>query len=91
MPLIKMGTAARRAKAGSTNTIRRALNAAGIPLVTLSPGVWAVEEADLNRFLSSQPEKPARALAAESRPKPADQHGPAGTSASKPGSRKRRQ
>lgn len=90
MPLIKMGTAARRARAGSTNTLRRALTAAGIPLVTLSSGVWAVEEADLDRFLNSPQEKPARA-SAEARPKSAGQPGPAGTTISKSGSRKRRQ
>ncbi len=54
MALIKMGAAARRAGAGSTNTIRRALNAAGIRLVTLSPGTFAVEEEDLNRFLQNR-------------------------------------
>lgn len=58
MPLIKMGPAARRARMGSANTIRRALHAAGVPLVTLSPGVFAVEEADLNRFLQNRSEAP---------------------------------
>ena len=51
MPLVKLAKAARRARMGSVNSIRRALVAAGIPLVTMSPGEMAVDEADLNRFL----------------------------------------
>jgi hypothetical protein len=53
MPLIKMAAAARRAHMGSLNAARRALRAAGIPIVTISPGEYAVEEADLERFLQS--------------------------------------
>jgi len=59
MALIKMGAAARRAAVGSTNTIRRALLAAGIPLVTLSPGTFAVEEEDFERFLQERKEAKA--------------------------------
>lgn len=76
MALIKMGQAARRAAVGSTNTIRRALQAAGIPLVTLSPGAYAVEEADLDRFLQERKEAkaagvPDAAAKAPKKPKPA--------------------
>ena len=68
MAIIKMAAAARRAHAGSVNTIRRALQAAGVPLVVLSPGVYAIEEEDLSRFLASRgvdrpaetPKRPAR-------------------------------
>jgi len=91
MPLIKMATAARRARMGSTNTIRRALNAAGVPLVTLSPGVFAVEEQDLDRFLESRHDAPAAPPRPKPRPRPAGEQNPAGTSGSKPKSRKRRQ
>jgi len=58
-----MGAAARRAKAGSTSTIRRDLLAAGIPLTMLSPGTYAVEEEDLKRFLQNRQE-----ASAESKP-----------------------
>lgn len=68
MALIKMAAAARRAHAGSANTIRRALLAAGVQLAVLSPGEYAVEEEDLSRFLANRaaeppadpPKKPAR-------------------------------
>jgi hypothetical protein len=63
MALIKMGAAARRAGAGSTNTIRRALNAAGIPLVAISPGNFGVEEEDLNSFLQKREDDKALARA----------------------------
>jgi hypothetical protein len=86
MPLIKMATAARRARMGSSNTIRRALNAAGVPLVTLSPGVFMVEEADLSRFLENR--DAARPPIA--RPKPQVIHPPAGASAGKTKSNQRR-
>ena len=89
MPLIKMATAARRARVGSTNTIRRALTAAGIPLVTLSPGVYAVEEADLNRFLENRQNEPPAPPPAKPRPRPVGEHG-AGGSGSKPRVDKRR-
>lgn len=71
MPLIKMATAARRARVGSTNTIRRALVAAGVPLVTLAPGEFAVEEEDLNRFLATRREAPVGEPPPKARPKPA--------------------
>jgi len=76
---------------GSTNTVRRALITAGVPLVTLSPGVFAVEEADLNRFLQRRQDEPAAPPRPKPRPRPADQHGSAGAPAIRPGSRKRRQ
>lgn len=91
MPLIKMGTAARRARAGSTNTIRRALMAAGIPLVTLSPGVWAVEEADLERFLQSQQERPSAPPPPKPRPNPGASPISAEAAAKKARAQKRRQ
>ena len=70
MALIKMGAAARRAGAGSTNTIRRALGAAGIPLVEIAPGNYAVEEDDLNRFLQArEPEAPTRPKPSRKTPK----------------------
>lgn len=56
MALIKMAAAARKAGAGSTNTIRRALQAAGIPLTADTPGNYLVEEADLARFLTTNPD-----------------------------------
>lgn len=90
MPLIKMATAARRARVGSTNTIRRALVAAGVPLVTLSPGVFAVEEEDLNRFLKNRQNEPAPPPPPKPRPRPSGEHGSAGASQSKPKSRGRR-
>jgi hypothetical protein len=76
--VIKMSAAARRAHAGSTNTIRRALQAAGIPLVTLAPGSYAVEEEDLERYLrerhaqdsadgGSEPEKPKKSTGAKTK------------------------
>ena len=86
MPLIKMATAARRARLGSTKAIRRALTTAGVPMVTLSPGEFAVEEADLNRFLTSQQAQPAEAP----RPKPRPAPGPAEDAAAKPKKAKRR-
>lgn len=74
MALIKMGAAARRAGAGSTNTIRRALVAAGIELVVLSPGEYAVEEDDLNLFLQNRGTGDAETLVSKSKkgrpPKP---------------------
>jgi len=85
MPLIKMATAARRARVGSANTIRRALVAAGVPLVTLSPGVFMVEESDLERFLRDRQELPA-APRPVTRPKSAGTPDPAG----KPKGSKRR-
>lgn len=91
MPLIKMATAARRARVGSTNTIRRALLAAGVPLVTLSPGVYAVEEDELNRFLAKRREEPAAPPPPKPRPQPGTEQTPAGPSGSKPKSHKRRQ
>ena len=57
MPLVKLAKAARRARMGSVNSVRRALVAAGVPLVTISPGEMAVEEADLNRFLVERVEE----------------------------------
>ncbi|MFN3649751.1 MAG: hypothetical protein ACK47B_09220 [Armatimonadota bacterium] len=89
MPLIKMATAARRARVGSANTIRRALLQAGVPLVTLSPGVFAVEEADLNRFLQQQQDEPPTPRP-KPRPRPSNQHG-AESSAARADKRKRRQ
>jgi hypothetical protein len=69
MALIKMAQAARRAGAGSTNTIRRALQAAGVPLVAESPGSYLVEEVDLNRFLEENPDwKSAARPVADSTP-----------------------
>ncbi len=91
MPLIKMATAARRARMGSTNTIRRALIAAGVPLVTLSPGVFAVEEEDLNRFLESRRNPPAPQPPPRARPQPTGEPNPEGASGSKARNRKRRQ
>lgn len=90
MPLIKMATAARRARMGSTNTTCRALRAAGVPLVTLSPGVFAVEEEDLNRFLRNRQEE---ALAPPPVPRPAapKKYSPPVTSEGKPKRAKRRQ
>jgi len=80
---------------GSANTVRRALSAAGVPLVTLSPGVFAVEEHHLNRFLLNRQEEPAVVPPpkprSRPRPKTAGQHNPAGTSGSKAKSHKRRQ
>lgn len=90
MPLIKMGAAARRARMGSTNTIRRALNAAGVPLVTLSPGIVAVEEHDLNRFLVSRQDEPAAVPRSKTRPRTSGTDNPAGASGGKPKSHKRR-
>lgn len=87
MPLIKMATAARRARVGSSNTIRRALNAAGVPLVMLSPGEFLVEEADLNRFLANRDANPPPIA----RPKPPVIHPPGVASAPKAKSSKRRQ
>jgi hypothetical protein len=75
---------------GSTNTIRRALNAAGVPLVTISPGVLAVEEQDLNRFLSNRQEEPEAVSPKKARPKPYAPPSPAGASGTKPKSNKRR-
>jgi hypothetical protein len=74
---------------GSTNSIRRALVAAGVPLVTLSPGVFAVEEADLNRFLGNRQDQPAAAPPV-ARPKPTGTPNPAGGSGGKPKGNKRR-
>jgi len=85
MPLIKMATAARRARVGSTNTIRRALLAAGVPLVTLSPGEFAVEEADLNRYLLNRQNEPPAP------PKPTRKYNPAETTGGKPKPKGRRQ
>lgn len=87
MPLIKMATAARRARVGSANTIRRALVSAGVPLVTLSPGVFVVEEEDLNRFLRNRQEEPV----AVPRPKSSGKVDPAGASGGKPKGSRRRQ
>lgn len=87
MPLIKMATAARRARVGSSNTIRRALIAAGISLVTLSPGEFAVEEADLRRFLENRDAAPKPVP----QPKPPRTPHPDATSGSKPKSPGRRQ
>lgn len=85
MPLIKLATAARRARMGSVTAITRALRAAGIPLVSLSPGVWAVEEADLDRFLRNREDAPAE----PPRPKPAWRPPAAGAPASKPKKKRR--
>jgi hypothetical protein len=60
MALVKMAAAARRAKMGSTKTIRRDLMAAGIPVTMLSPGTFAVEEVDLDRFLKNRQEVDAQ-------------------------------
>jgi hypothetical protein len=90
MPLIKMATAARRARMGSTNTIRRALSAAGVPLVTLSPGVFAVEEHDLTRFLENRQNEPAAVPLPKTRRKTPGEYNPAAASGSRPKSRKRR-
>jgi hypothetical protein len=89
MPLIKMATAARRARMGSSNTIRRALVAAGVKLVTLSPGAFAVEEEDLSRFLENRPDP--RAAVPPARPKPAGTPHPAAAPGGKPKIQKRRQ
>jgi hypothetical protein len=89
MPLIKMATAARRARLGSTKAIRSALTAAGIPLVTLSPGQFAVEEHDLNRFLTNR-QTGAAAPPPKPRPEPTNPQNRAGTSGSRPKSNKRR-
>lgn len=91
MPLIKMGTAARRARAGSTNTIRRALLAAGVPLVTSAPGVWAVEEADLERFLRNRQEQPAAPPLPKPQPKGAEGQGTPAPTTGRSKSNKRRQ
>lgn len=85
MPLIKAATAARRARMGSVTAILRALRAAGIPLVSLSPGEWAVEEADLERFLRNREEAPADAP----KPKPAWRPLTAGQPTSKPKKKRR--
>ena len=90
MALIKMGTAARRARMGSTSAIRRALRAAGVPLVTLTPGVFAVEEEDLNRFLRSRADEPAAVPRPVARPQTPRTPKPIGASGGKPKSRKRR-
>ncbi|MCC2670145.1 MAG: hypothetical protein K0Q72_2616 [Armatimonadetes bacterium] len=89
MPLIKMATAARRARVGSSNTIRRALVAAGVPLVTLSPGTFAVEEDDLNRFLQTRHEQPS-AAPPKVRPQPAGEYQPIEATGAKPKKQKRR-
>lgn len=91
MPLIKLATAARRARMGSVTAVRRALVAAGVPLVTLSPGEFAVEEADLSRFLERRHEEPAPAPPPKRRPKPADGLDPPSPPAYKVRSRRRRQ
>ena len=90
MPLIKMGPAARRARMGSATTISRALRAAGVTLVTLSPGVFAVEEADLKRFLQLRQEAPP-AAPPKPRPKPTESNAVTDGSTKKPAVRKRRQ
>lgn len=89
MSLIKMGTAARRARMGSTKAISRALRAAGVPLVTLSPGVFAVEEEGLDRFLRNQQDEPA-ATPSTPRPKTPTKYHPISGSAGKPKKNKRR-
>ena len=61
MPLIKLAAAARKAHMGSVTTARKALQAAGIPIVTISPGEYGVEEADLEGFLASPPPSPVAA------------------------------
>src|SRR5438128_239166 len=86
MPLIKMAAAARRARMGSSNTISRALRAAGVPLVTVSPGVFAVEEQDLERFLRSRQEDPPPAAA----PKRPRRPSPPESLANTPRTKKRR-
>jgi hypothetical protein len=91
MPLIKMATAARRARMGSTNTIARALRAAGVPLATLSPGVFAVEEEDLNRFLRNREEEKLAPPPPVTRPKPSGTYSPPITSEGRPKRPKRRQ
>lgn len=62
MPLIKLAAAARKARMGSVTAMRRALVAAGVPVVSPSPGEWAVEQADLERYLAEprtpQPKSP---------------------------------
>ena len=70
MPLVKLAKAARRARMGSVNSVRRALVGAGIPLVTISPGEMAVEEADLNRFLVERVETTPTKVALEAPPVP---------------------
>lgn len=43
---------------GSVNTISKALRAAGVTLVPLPTGGFAVEEQDLDRFLRTREEAP---------------------------------
>ncbi len=91
MPLIKLATAARRARLGSITAIGRALRAAGVPLVALSPGVFAVDEADLKRFLQTRPDKAVAPPRPEDRPAPSAKQNPSVVSTGKPKSNKRRQ
>jgi hypothetical protein len=89
MPYVKLATAARRARMGSVTAIRRALVAAGAPLVTLSPGVVAVDESDLDGFLAarnSAPKEPAKPIG----PSPSEGASSSGPMARKK-ARKRRQ
>jgi hypothetical protein len=90
MALIKMGAAARRAHAGSTKTLGQALRAAGVPLVTLSPGTFAVEEADLERFLRNREEARVTGAAPEVKAKRAAPSPPAGSPTARSKSHKRR-
>lgn len=90
MSLIKMGTAARRARMGSTTAISRALRAAGVPLTALSPGVFAVEEEDLNRFLRARQEDPGAMQPPAARPKRSGKPHVPEASGPKPKPRKRR-
>ena len=83
MALIKMGAAARRAGAGSTSAIRRALQMAGITLTEISSGNFGVEEKDLERFLLEQPDWKASSVT------PVDS-GPSLAKLGKPGKPKKR-
>jgi hypothetical protein len=84
-----MATAARRARMGSTKAIARALREAGVPLVTLSPGEFAVDETHLARFLQKRETEPAPPP--KPRPKPTEPVDPTLATTKKTAARKRRQ
>jgi hypothetical protein len=90
MALIKMAAAARKAGAGSANTIRRALQAAGVPLIAESPGNFLVDEEDLVRFLAENPDwKSARPSAPDSAPASGKPGKPGKPKTKKPDKRRR--
>jgi hypothetical protein len=91
MGLIKMATAARRARMGSANTILRALRSAGVPVVALSPGVFGVQDDDLHRFLQSRRDTTVAAPRPANRPADSGMQKPAGGSVGRQKTRKRRQ